>query len=227
MFSSLQPPMLIQPINMRYSSLFPPHEGYTVHFIDENQAFAGYKDGWTFPLSGQQQRFVSAPPMLLIKESGCITSAGSTFSKGYAHQFCQENGTEPIYLSLQALFPDRPEDKWMLVPNSVTMVWLQYRNKNQYCGDSGYEMERIYYGRILIRRLDIVELFPPRIGKDAANPNMGDKMYYINTVNLFKDDWSLVDRDTNEYLCEALANQKMERYQHAVTIALKRAGYIE
>lgn len=226
MFNSLQPPMLVHPIAMRHSTLFPSHEGYCVHFLDEEQALVSYKDGWAFPLSVQQQRFVSGRPFLLLKESGCITSSGSTFSKGYAHQFCQENGREAIFFKRQAIFPDQPDTMWMLIPNTVTMIWLQYGNKNQYCGDSGYEMERIYYGKLLIRSFIIEEDFAPKMGKDAADPVLCAKQYRVYGKQVFMNNWSLKDKDTHEYLTEILRRENLEQYQTAVTIALKRAGYI-
>lgn len=227
MFNSLQPPMLVQPIQIRYNSLFPSHEGYCVHYLNENQALVSYKDGWTFPLSIQQQRFISMQPFLMLKESGRITSSSSTFSKGYAHQFCQENGAEPAYMSIEAIFPDLPDDMWMLIPSTITLIWLQYGNKNQYCGESGFDLERIYYGKLLIRKFNIKEVFAPKMGKDAADAMPGDKMYHIDSTQLYKGDWSFKDKDTNEYLREVLKSQNLERYQTAVTIALKRAGYLE
>lgn len=218
--------MLVQPISLQHATLFPSHEGYCIHFLDETQALVSYKDGWTFPLSSHQQRFISAPPLLLLKESGCITSASSTVTKGYAHHFCQDDGTEPVVLSVQAIFPDQPDDKWMLIPNTITMIWLQYGNKDQYCGASSYEIERIYYGKLLIRKFDIEEDFAPRLGKDAADPVLNAKQYRVHSQQLYNGNWSLTDQDANDYLKGVLSSQTLERYQTAVTIALKRAGYV-
>lgn len=227
MFDSLWPPMLVQPIDMKstHITLFPPHEGYCVNFLDEKQALVSYKDGWTLPLSGFMQKFVSDPPLLLVKDSGRVTTASSTVTKGYAHQFCHDDGTELVFQNTAAIFLDQPDDKWMLVPDNITMIWLQHGSKIQYCGEYGYDIERINYGKLLIRKFVIEEDFAPILGKDAATPVSSAKQYRVHSHQIYKDDWSLIDKDVNRYLNEVLISQKLERYQTAVSIALKRAGY--
>lgn len=226
MFNPSHPPLLVQPIRMghMHSTLFPYHEGYCVNYLDEVQALISYKDGWTFPLSSQQHRFVSEPPQLMVKNAGGITSASSTVTKGYAHQFCEEDGTELVNQRWEAVFPDQPEIKWMLIPNSITMIWLQFGNKNQYCGQYGSDIERIYYGKLLIRKFSIEEDFSPRLGKDAADPFLSAKQYRVHSHQVYHEDWSITDQDANSYICKLLTHHNLERYQTAVLIALKRAG---
>lgn len=227
MFDSSQPPLLVQPISMRntHTTLFPSHGGYCVNFIDEAKALVSYTDGWTFPLSNMQQKYVSEPPLLLVRDSGCVTTASSTVTKGYAHQFCQDDGTGLVFHNTDVIFPDQPDIRWMLIPDTITMIWLQYGNKNQFCGESGHDIDRIYYGKLLIRKFVIEEDFAPRLGKNAVAPVLSAKQYRVHSHQIYKEDWSLIGQNADDYLKEVLTSQKLERYKTAVAIALKRAGY--
>lgn len=222
MFDSSYPPLLVQPITMQHFTLFPTHEGYFVHPLDGEQALVGYKDGWTFPLSLLQQKFISKAPLLLVRNEGRITTSGSTFDKGYAHQFCREDGQAPISLLQQAIFPEEASADWMLVADSVVMIWLQYGYKVQYCGDSGFDMERHYYGKLLIRNFVIQEDFAPKLDKKADIVGSA-KQYRVASREIYNSSWNVKDRDPAKHLDEILIANDLTQYRPALMVAYKRA----
>ncbi|MCL1906002.1 MAG: hypothetical protein FWG06_03225 [Clostridiales bacterium] len=224
MFDSTQPPLLVLPVTMQQTTLFSSQEGYNLHITNENRVFVSYKRGWTLPLSVQQRKFVSTEPLLLIRNKGRITSEGSTFIKGYAHQFADENGKEPAYVLKEAIFPDATDTEWTLVPGKVNMVWLQYGFKNQYCGDSSVDMEKFYYGKIMVFRFSIVEDVAPRLDKKADIPDTHEKQYRVMEDLLLNEGWSLTDGDTQQHIISLLSSHGLGAFTDAAKTALKMAG---
>lgn len=224
MFNSSSPPLLVQPASMLQYSLFSPHEGYIIHPLDEKKILACYKDGWTFPVSVHQRKYVSEPPRLLIRNSGGVTTAGTTFNKGYAHQFCREDGQEPQCICKRVIFPDKPDEEWMLIEDTIVMIWFQYGYKAQYCGGSTFEVENNYYGKLIISRLGIKEDFAPRFDKYADIVSEGAAQYRVESRQYYNGGWNVKDRKPEEYLKELLTLNKLERFSSALTFALKRAS---
>lgn len=220
MFDSSHPPLLVLPISMQQATLFPSHEGYFVHFINDDRALVSYKDGWTLPLSVQQQKYITNLPLLMVKNTGGITTESTTFNRGYAHQFCREDGSDPVFAYQCELFPDQPRVEWMFIENSVTMIWFQYGNKNQYCGSSGFDIERHYYGKLLIRQFTVKEDYSPGFDKKADDLSINDKQYRVESQKLYCDSWNVIDQSPEKHLTELLASEKLERFQSAVMNAL-------
>ena len=223
MFNSSRPPLLVQPITAHHFTLFPTHEGYTIHPIDSNLSLVSYKQGWTIPLSLQMQAFVTEEPLLLVRDKGGVTSGGSTSSKGYAHQFCNGDGSPVKPFLKSALFPDKPKEEWMLVRGSASIVWLQYGSKTQFLGSSGHQTTRNDYGKLLIRDFTIREAFAPRLDRASDIASAGEKQYRVESHKAFADNWSLTDGDTAAYLEKKLSEHQLDHYWPAVNIALKRA----
>ena len=223
MFDSSRPPLLVQPIEMRNFTLFPTHEGYVIHPIDNDKAIASYKLGWTFPLSVQMQALTTELPLLLVRDKGRITSSGSTFEKGYAHQFCREDGQPPEVHQRLNIFPDKPSQEWMLIRDSVTVIWLQYSSKTQYLGGLGQDMEHHYGGKLLIRNFVIQQAHAPRLDKASDIATAGEKQYRVESSTIFEHSWDLMDQDAVVYLQETLSANGISCYQDAVVTALNRA----
>lgn len=224
MFNSSNPPLLVQFANTQQITVFSQHEGYNIHFLSADKSLVSYREGWTFPLSVHQRNYITDPPLLMVKNKGRLTTSGSTFNKGYAHQFCDENGREPDALYQMEIFPDQPGVKWMLVKNTVVMIWLQYGNKNQYCGDSSFDMERIYYGKLIIRKFVIEEDYAPRLDKEADNTDSCSKQYRIDSHDLYNESWNTSTKEPETVLQELLADKNLERFAPAVMTALKKAN---
>ena len=223
MFDSSRPPLLVQPIVTRNLTLFPTHEGYNLHPIENDMILISYKHGWTFPLSVQMQALISKEPLLLVRDKGGITSGGSYTEKGYAHQFCREDGRAPsIHMRLN-LFPERPSEEWMLIQNSITIIWVQYNSTTQYLGDEGHDMEHNYNGKLIIRDFVIKKAFAPRIDKASDIDTKREKQYRVESKTIFDHSWELKDEDPALYLEKTLAANDLERYNPSVATALKRA----
>ena len=224
MFNPSRPPLLVQPINKEHVDLFPAEAGYEIHSFSEDQVLVGYRSGWTFPLSPSQQKCVSIAPILMVRNSGGITTSSSTTTKGYAHQFCQENGQEPVCLYEHSIFSD--QNNWMLIQDSVTMIWLQYGNQSQYyLGESGSHMDRIHYGKLLIRKFDVKEDIAPGFDKKADDISFNAKQLRVESNQIYLGGWSVATDDVAEdYLHTLLSSNQLARYINAVTLALKRAS---
>lgn len=224
MFDSSRPPLLVQPVGRDLITLFSPHEGYNVHYVSEEQALVCYKDGWTFPLSVQQQKYVNMPPLLMVKDSGGVTSTSSTTTKGYSHKFCTESGQEPVYNYKRSVFPEEPETEWMFIQDTVTMIWFQYGCKTQFLGGSGHDIERIYYGKLLIRKFDIIEDIAPGFDKKADNISSCSKQLRVGSSQLYNDGWNVDNEYPEKYLKELLLANKLERYEKVVLDAFSMAS---
>ena len=224
MFASSRPPLLVLLIPVQQMSLFPQSEGYDTHYFSADHILVNYKDGWFFPLSVTQQKLVTSPPMLLVRSKGRVTTEGGTFKKGYAHQFCSEDGQEPVSLYQQEIFDDQPGVKWMLVQDSVTMVWVQNGNKSQYLGESGSDIERISYGKIIIRKFLVENDYEPKLDKNADNLNLCARLYRVSSVDFLNMEWSVSDQPAEEYLRGVLAENQIERYMPPVKAALDLAN---
>lgn len=223
MFNSLYPPLLVIPVPKEYVTLFPLHEGYYTHVLAEDQALVSYKDGWTIPLTVQQKKYIDTSPLLMVKDSGGITTDSVTSTKGYAHKFCRKDGQEPVFLHKLAMFPEQPDSQWMFIQNSVTMIWLQYGNKNQYCGESSFDMERIYYGKLLIREFDIREDIAPSFDKRADDITLNAKQFRVESHQFYNGAWCVNDYPPEKHLQEILTANNLDHYLSAVTGALEKA----
>ena len=223
MFDSTRPPLLVQPISAHHLTLFPTHEGYNLHPINNNQTLVCYKQGWTFPLSLQMQALTTDEPLLLIRDKGGRTSSGSASEKGYSHQFCCTDGN-PIdpWMKLQ-IFPDKPSEEWMLARSPISVVWLQYSSNTEYLGTSGHNTVHFYSGKLLIRDFIIQHAFAPRLDRASDVVTAGEKQYRLESNKTFEDSWSLADEDVAQYLEKTLSDSNLEHYWPAVSIALKRA----
>ena len=224
MFDSSHPPFLVLPITAQQISLFPSHEGYYTHFLSDTQAIVSYRDGWTLPLSVQQQVYITDFPLLMIRNSGGITSRSSTSDKGYAHHFCRADGQEPRYVYQHSVFPDKPDDVWRFAQDNITMIWLQYGNKNQYCGGSTFELERNYYGKLLLREFIINEVSAPRFDKTADINTTNGKLFYVASNQLCNTSWNVKDGVPEEHMQNLLKEFHLERFQTTMLTALRRAS---
>jgi hypothetical protein len=222
MFTSSRPPLLVMLVPSGQASLFPQSDGYDAQRFDEKYTIVSYKDGWYFPLSVAQQKIATEPPMLLVRSKGRLTTEGSTFKKGYSHQFCKEDGSDPESAYKVALFSDQPGVEWMLIQNSVTMVWFQYGDKSQYLGESGSDIERINYGKLIIRKFLVEQDYEPKLDKNADHFDLSAKLYRVSSVDFYEKEWSITDQDAEKYLHELLSADGVERFLPSVKAALKQ-----
>ena len=224
MFDSSHPPLLVLPVSMQQTTLFPSHEGYNLHFINDQRAFVSYKDGWTLPLSVKQKKFITEGPLLLVRNKGRVTSEGSSFVKGYAHQFIDEAGGEPECLLKNAIFPDAPDEEWSFVPKAVNAIWLQYGYKIQYFNDPSLGMEKFHHGKLLIFTFIIEQDAAPRLDKNADNPDLHDMHYRVADRQVINEVWNVSDKDPHIYLSDLLASRGYGKFSKALGEALTRAG---
>ncbi|MCL1828903.1 MAG: hypothetical protein FWG32_05345 [Oscillospiraceae bacterium] len=225
MFSSKCPPLLVLPTDPQTEAYFPADKGYCIHPLNESLKLVSYRDGWTLPLPAQEKKVTTEAPLLLVRNKGGVTSQSSTIIKGYAHQFVKDDGKAPVPLYKQAIFPDEPEDEWLLIPNTVNVVWLQYGFSNQPLGsDLAVDTEMCHYGKILILKLLTEEDRAPRLDKKAEYANMHDRQYRVRDMQLFSINWSLINRNVRQFIFEQLSVRDMEMYAPAVDVALSRAG---
>ena len=225
MFELSCPPLLFQQIDKEHIRFFPSEAGYQIHPLSESQILVGYRNGWTFPLSVEQQKCVSTEPILLVRNSGGVTTSSGTTIKGYAHEFCQGNGQDPVCLYKQKLFPEQPDVDWMLIQDTVTMIWFQYGNKNQHLGDSGF-VERIYYGKLLIRKFSVKDDIAPGFDKKADDISYSGKQFRVESHHIYLGGWNVATDDDSvaDYLHTLLSSNHLDRYANTVTTALKRAS---
>lgn len=223
MYDSANPPFLTLSVSPDKATMFSQQDGYSTHTAPDDQILVGFRDGWTLPLSVQQNKQISSEPMLLIRDTGHITSAGSSFNKGFAHQFCMLDGSILPDNLVRSVFPDRPKDRWMLVPEGVAMVWLQYSYKYQSLGELGHDTERFYYGKLLIISLTICKDFMPRLDQNADNLDMRSILYRVEEKHLATHDWNTIDEEPREHLLNFVSSNNLERYSPAIETALNRA----
>lgn len=224
MFDSSRPPLLVQPVSKDYITLFTPYEGYNVHFISEDQALVSYRDGWIFPLSLQHQKYISAEPLLMVKDSGEVTSSTSTTAKGYAHIFCRENGQELLYSYKLNVFPEFPKVEWMFVQDTAIMIWFQYGCKTQFLGGSGHDVERIYYGKLLIRKFEIKKDIAPGFDKKADIAAASSRLIRVESTQIYNDGWNVNDDNPEKYLCKVLTANGLDCYKNAVIKAFSMSS---
>ena len=225
MFSSSHPPLLVLPVSPEMAANFPKDRGYNQHPLDDKTLALSYMSGWTFPLSIEQREHIKATPLLLVRNKGGVTSEGSTFIKGYAHSFIRSDGQPPESVYNQAIFLDKPNEKWMLVPDRVNVVWLQCGYKNQYLGDLGNDMEKYHYGKLMILNYTIEMDIAPRLDRKADVLQMREIQYRVHDKQLLNASWSRVDDTTQEYLYTLLSEHGLEGYKETVSEALHRAGF--
>ena len=223
MFDSTRPPLLVLPIPTSLITLFPTHEGYNIHPIDNDQILVSYKQGWTMPLSIQIQKFAAEEPLLLVRDKGGITAGASTSDVGYSHQFCSDDGNTPDVALQCAIFPDRPNEQWMLIHKSVTVIWVQYSSSTQYLGGEGHDMEHHYSGKLIVKNFAIRHEFAPRIDRASDTTSESEKQYRIEGRTIFENNWNLTDRDVAEYLGKLLPENGLECYIPAAVKALNRS----
>lgn len=223
MFDSANPPFLTLPVSALESEIFPNSEGYNTHTTPDGQIYISYRDGWTLPLTSKQKKSIHAEPLLLLRNSGHITSAGSSFNKGFAHQFCKLGGEELSDDLIKDIFPDRPNDKWMLAPDGAAVIWLQFSYKNQSLGALGHDMAKIYYGKLLIIELTIRKDYVPRLDKNADNPDIRSLQYRVEEKFLISQHWNTVDEDPEKHLSALLSTNSLTHYAPALKHAISRA----
>ncbi|MCL1849021.1 MAG: hypothetical protein FWF83_05045 [Clostridiales bacterium] len=221
MFSSQNPPLLTQPIDQAYASIFSEQEGYHHHFLTDGTMLVSYKQGWIFPFSPQQRKYITAAPLLLVKNSGHITSTASTTTKGFAHIFCDENGSEPSYRFKEVIFPVENTVEWMLVPESVTMIWFQYADKSQYLGESGSDILKTYYGKLLIRAFIIREELAPGFDRYADLASESSRILRVENKQLYNNGWNVDDEYPEGYFDKLMVENGLEQYAPVVRTALK------
>lgn len=223
MFNVQNPPFLILPVSAEGAQALMKRDGYTEHVTSDGKIYVSYEDGWTLPVSAENRKLIDAEPLLLLRNSGRITSEGSTFTKGFAHQFCQANGSEITQSRYQSIFPDRPNDKWMLIPESAAVIWLQYSNKTQFLGEMGQDSERFYYGKLLISTLTIKKDSVPRLDKNADNLSLRSMQYRVEEKVLITRDWNTTDEVPEEYLNSLLAGKDLGNFSAVLSVAITRA----
>ena len=224
MFDSTHPPLLVLPITEQQKSLFPTHEGYNLHPVDDHRSLVCYKSGWTLPLSVHQNKFISETPLLLVRNKGRVTSEGSSFLKGYAHEFVQADGSEPEYEFSDSIFSDMPDIKWSFVKKAVDAIWLQYGYKSQYFNDPSLGMEKLHYGKLLIFSFVIERDFAPRLDKNADNHELHDTLYRVADRQLLHEVWNVSDKNPHLFIANLLNENGLGVYRRAVETALSRAG---
>ncbi|MCL2125757.1 MAG: hypothetical protein FWH33_07190 [Oscillospiraceae bacterium] len=224
MFDLKHPPILVVPIANQHTASFPEKAGYRQHELLDGKTLLSFGDGWTFPVPVRKKAMLSEPPMLLVKNTGGVTSESSRARSGYAHQFVDENGSDPECVYRCSIFTDIP-DEWMFISDTVNAIWLQFTSQNQYLGDDAADMIAYQYGKLIIMNLSIVTDIAPSMDRKADIPEMHDIQYRVCDRQVFNTSWNITDRDTGSFLAESLTAQTLERYRSAVDIALARAGY--
>jgi len=223
MFHPKSPPLLAQPIKKEHVSLFPENEGFQVQAISDERALVGFKGGWILPLSVEQRACIVDPPVLVVRDSGRVTKSSSTGTKGFAHMFCTETGETPQAAFTKILFPEQNENVWLFVEDTVTMIWFQYGNKNQVLGSSGYDMERIYYGKLLIRKFSIKEDMAPGFDKFADYIYRSASLLRVESQQVYLGGWSVNNESPGYYLKQLLTANNLSTYRTAVEKAISVA----
>ena len=224
MFNSIHPPILVLLMTTEQAAYFPAKDGYIHHALGDDQVALCHREGWTFSVSAEQRQFITRKPMLLVKNSGGVTSEGSTFLKGYANQFVDDEGKEPEYDLKRAMFPDEQQAEWMMVSDKVNVIWLQYGYKNQHLGLAHDEQEN-HYGKLMIRSLTVMEDFAPRFDRKADIVEMHSMQYRVYDRLLLDMSWNRTDGSSLQQIQELLHSRKLDNYRDAVNVALQRAGF--
>ena len=224
MFDPHRPPFLVIPFDKQNAHSFPESAGYIHHPFDESRILVSHGEGWTFPVSVAQHA-IPKRPLLLVRDKGGVTSEGSSSLKGYAHQFVDAAGNPPAVAHNQAIFSELPDDEWMLIESTVDVIWMQYGYKNQYLGEAGTESMRIRYGKLIILRLTIEEDLGPSLDRRADMREMHNRQYRVCETPILNTAWSVMDKDTWEYLGPFLKDHGLAKYHDAIYTASERAGY--
>lgn len=223
MFNPLNPPFITLPVTPEDAKMLSKHEGYNTHVTSDDQTLVSFQEGWTLPLTAQEKRQITAEPLLLLRNSGKITSEGSSFARGFAHQFCKVHGDALSDDYIKEVFPDRKHDKWMLIPDSAAVVWLQYSYKTEYLGESGHDSETYYYGKLLISTLTVQRDSVPRLDKSADNLGLRAIQYRVEEKVLLSREWSTNEEKPQEYLLNILSANDLDQYKSALETAIKVA----
>ena len=223
MFNPTNPPFITLPITPTEAKMFSKHEGYNAHEVSADLTLVSFQEGWTLPLSAQEKKLVIEEPLLLLRNTGKITSEGSSFARGFAHQFCKMNGDDLPKNLVKVVFPDRKDENWMLVPESAAVVWLQYSYKTEYLGESGHDSETYYYGKLLISTLAVQRDSVPRLDKNADNLGLRAIQYRVEEKVLISREWTTTDEDPQGYLMDILSSHDLDHYKaplaQAITVA--------
>ena len=220
MFNPMNPPFLTLPVSQDELTRLMKHEGYNSHTIHDGQILVSFQEGWTIPLTADEKKLINSEPLLLLRNSGRITSEGSTSLKGFAHQFCKVNGdTLPVEYT-KKIFPDNLFESWMLVPESAAVVWLQYQSKTQYLGEAGHDSVSYYYGKILISTLTIRKDSVPRLDKNADNLSLRPIQYRVEENVLISRDWNTTDEDPVKYLMDLLSSNALDQFKPTLGVAI-------
>jgi hypothetical protein len=223
MFDQYNPPFLTIPVTASETDMLTKHQWYRSHTTPEGKMLASFQEGWILPLSAQEKKGLSGEPLLLLRNTGCVTSEGSSFAKGFSHQFCKVNGDELTdEYNARIFVSDRGED-WMLVPGSAAVIWLQYSYKMQYLGELGQDSDTYFYGKILITTLTIKRDSVPRLDKHADDLSLRAIQYRVEEKILISRDWLTEDDRPLEHLKGILASHDLDRYGNALEHAIKRA----
>jgi hypothetical protein len=224
MFDVNHPPLMVMPVSSAQTKLLPPGEGYILHRAADDEVYACYKSGWTFPLSIEARGLFKDKPLLLIRDKGRVTAEGNAFLKGYAHRFVLDNGMSPDIAPNGRVFPDDKHSNWLLVPEYVNVVWLQYGyNSRTAVGPVTYH-DQTDYGKLMILRLEIVVDHAPRLDKKADIPEMHNIHYRVNERQLLYEDWSVDNQNPMNYLSALLKKKGLAVYEEAVRKSLEVAG---
>ena len=225
MFDEKRPPILVIPLASQHIREFDKHSGFHNHPYMNNNMLVSFGDGWTFPVSVRKKDLISEPPLMLVRNSGGVTSESSRSRSGYAHHFVREDGSEPDSVRKLDIFHKKTDEEWMLIPDTVNVVWLQFTTQNQYLGNEGSDMIQYQYGRLIILNLRIVVDVAPSLDRKADIPEMHDMQYRVKDQQLFNTSWSMTDIDSASHLSDILTECSLDRYKDAVDIALHRAGF--
>jgi len=212
MFDFSKPPLLVLPVASEHAAIFSQNNGYSTHLLDDDLVLIGYKEGWILPLLAEHRRVITDVPLLMVKNSGGVTTGTSTSKKGYAHVFCDEAGSEPA--------PVYRQDEWMLIRDSITMIWFQYGEKMQFVGDSGNDSERFYYGKLLIRKFDIRQSIAPGFDKKADVLAASAMLLRVEPTQIYSGGWNINNDAPEKCLSEIIAANRLTHYQNMVKTAL-------
>ena len=224
MFDIHHPPILVVPVAAQHIYDFSEKAGYHNHLFFDNKVLLSYGDGWTFPVPARKKTVLTEPPMLLVRNKGGVTSESSRARSGYAHQFINDNGSEPVCFYERSIFSEAP-DEWMFINDSVNVIWLQSTTQNQYLGGEGSDMLLYQYGKLIIMKLAIVMDVAPSLDRKADITDMRDIQYRVSDQQIFNTSWNMTDRDTKQHLTQVLSERGLDCFQNATEISLLRAGY--
>jgi hypothetical protein len=224
MFDVNHPPLMVMPVTSDQIQLLPESEGFLLHRVAEDEVYACYKTGWTFPIYVETKSSFTGIPLLLVRDKGRVTAEGSAFLKGYAHRFVLDNGQPPNIAPNSRIFPNDKHSNWLLVPGYVNVVWLQYGYRGRTAEGPVAIQEQTDSGKLLILRLEVVKDSAPRLDKKADIPEMHNIQYRVNERQLFYENWSVINQDPMVYLGKLLDEKGLPLFKDAVRKALEVAG---